>query len=968
MTPMRITCILFSLLICLTVTAQKKKKTSLPQPTAAQQRLEGYQQRQLLQDKSLVKNLEFRNVGPTIMSGRVVDIAVNPQDPTHFFVAYASGGLWETTNEGASFRPLFDNEIVMTIGDIAVDWKNDVIYIGTGENNSSRSSYSGFGLFVSKDHGKSWQHLGLEETHHIGRVILHPSNPAILWVASLGHLYSENAERGVFKTIDGGLTWKKTLYIDDKSGIVELIINPKNPDELLAASWEKERKAWNFQESGEGTGIFKSTDGGNNWKNISAGSSGFPDNIGSGRIGLAFAPSDPTIIYAVLDNQNRREEKEDDKNETALTKEILRPMDKQTFAGLQNDDINSFLDDQDFPEEFNALDLKKDIEDGKYSPIDLVTYLEDANSRLFDTPVKGAEMYKSENGGATWSKTHEGYIDAMVFSYGYYFGQVRVSALDPEMIYTMGVPLVRSNDGGKNWEITNMENVHADHHALWVNPTKKGHLINGNDGGINISYDNGDTWMKCNSTAVGQFYTVNVDMAEPYNVYGGLQDNGVWKGPSTYEYSYSWHEEGNYPYTRLMGGDGMYVAIDTRTNDLVYTGYQFGNYFRINTKTGDQKYITPKHKLGERPLRWNWNSPLILSKHNQDIVYFGSNKFHRSMNQGDIFETMSGDLTKGGKTGDVAYGTLTSIDESPIQFGLLYTGSDDGLVYLSKDAGQTWENISKGLPSDFWISRVVASAHKKSRVFVSLNGYRWDNFEALIYQSDDYGKTWKKISGSLPTEPVNVVKEDPDNEHILYVGTDHGTYVSLDKGTSFMCFGKSLPNVAVHDLVIHPRDKDLVIGTHGRSIYIADLTVLQQLPTDLNVDLKIYDLAEKTYNKNWGNNLGWHWNGPKEPEMSIPIFSSKGGIASMRIIQDEDILSQQEINLDAGLNFLEYDYSFDENKKDILEAETKEADNGKYYLPAGNYTVEIARKDGISSNNIFIVNPTKESPKRKGSE
>ncbi len=968
MTPMRITCILFSLLICLTVTAQKKKKASLPQPTAAQERLEGYQQRQLLQDKSLVKNLEFRNVGPTIMSGRVVDIAVNPQDPTHFFVAYASGGLWETNNEGASFRPLFDNEIVMTIGDIAVDWKNDVIYIGTGENNSSRSSYSGFGLFVSKDHGKSWQHLGLEETHHIGRVILHPSNPAILWVASLGHLYSENTERGVFKTIDGGLTWKKTLYIDDKSGIVELIINPKNPDELLAASWEKERKAWNFQESGEGTGIFKSTDGGNNWKNISAGSSGFPDNIGSGRIGLAFAPSDPTIIYAVLDNQNRRDEKEDNKNETALTKEILRPMDKQTFAGLQNDDINSFLDDQDFPEEFNALDLKKGIEDGKYSPIDLVTYLEDANSRLFDTPVKGAEMYKSENGGATWTKTHEGYIDAMIFSYGYYFGQVRVSALDPEMIYTMGVPLVRSNDGGKNWEITNMENVHADHHALWVNPTKKGHLINGNDGGINISYDNGDTWMKCNSTAVGQFYTVNVDMAEPYNVYGGLQDNGVWKGPSTYEYSYSWHEEGNYPYTRLTGGDGMYVAIDTRTNDLVYTGYQFGNYFRINTKTGDQKYITPKHKLGERPLRWNWNSPMILSKHNQDIVYFGSNKFHRSMNQGDIFETMSGDLTKGGKTGDVAYGTLTSIDESPIQFGLLYTGSDDGLVYLSKDAGQTWENISKGLPSDFWISRVVASAHQKSRVFVSLNGYRWDNFDALIYQSDDYGKTWKKISGSLPTEPVNVVKEDPDNEHILYVGTDHGTYVSLDKGTSFMCFGKSLPNVAVHDLVIHPRDKDLVIGTHGRSIYIADLTVLQQLPTDLNVDLKIYDLAEKTYNKNWGNNLGWHWNGPKEPEMSIPIFSSKGGIASMRIIQDEDILSQQEINLDAGLNFLEYDYSFDENKKDILEAETKEADNGKYYLPAGNYTVEIARKDGISSNNIFIINPTKESPKRKGSE
>ncbi|MEQ8548273.1 MAG: glycosyl hydrolase [Cyclobacteriaceae bacterium] len=964
---MRFTYLLFSLLVCLNLIAQKRKKATIPQSTSAQSRLEGYEQRKLLESNSLVKNLEFRNVGPTIMSGRVVDIEVNPQDPTHFFVAYASGGLWETKNEGASFTPLFDNEIVMTIGDIAVDWKNDYLYIGTGENNSSRSSYSGFGLFVSKDHGSSWQHLGLEETHHIGRVLIHPKNANTIWVASLGHLYSENEERGVFKSTDGGKTWTKTLYVDNKSGIVELILNPQNPDELIAASWEKDRKAWNFQESGAGSGIFKSTDGGNTWKNISQGENGFPDDLGTGRIGLAYAPSSPNIVYAILDNQSRRET-EEKTEQSSLTKDALRSMDSQKFAALKNDEINAFLDNEGFPRDFNAVDLKDGMLNGKYKPIDLVTYQEDANSLLFDTPVKGAEMYRSDNGGASWTKTHEGYIESLVFSYGYYFGQVRVSALDPDMVYTMGVPLIRSNDGGKTWEITSMENVHADHHALWVSSTKKGHLINGNDGGINISYDNGDTWVKCNSTAVGQFYTVNVDMAEPYNVYGGLQDNGVWKGPSNYEYSYSWYEEGKYPYERIMGGDGMYVAIDTRTNELVYTGYQFGNYYRINTKTGERKYITPKHQLGERPLRWNWNSPIILSKHNQDIIYFGSNKFHRSMNQGDDFEALSGDLTKGGKKGDVAYGTISTIDESPTRFGLIYTGSDDGLVHVSKDAGQTWDNISEGLPKDFWISRVVASAHKESRVYVSLNGYRWDNFEALIYQSDDYGKNWRKIGNNLPKEPVNVIKEDPENSQILYIGTDHGAYVSLDRGATFMSFGRSLPKVAVHDLVIHPREKDLIIGTHGRSIYIADVSLLQQLPSELSQSLKVYDIEENTYNKNWGNKPSWHWSGAREPNVGISIFSLMDNEATMQVMKDDLVLFEQKTTLDAGLNFIEYDYSFDADKNTTLSEPVEQAENEKYYLPAGEYQIKVLRKDGTSARGSLIINAPKESPKRKGSE
>lgn len=951
------------------LTAQKRKKSSTPAATAAADRWAGYQQRQQITDNSWVKNIPFRNVGPTIMSGRVVDLEVDPTDPTHFYVAYASGGLWETTNEGTSFTPLFDNEIVMTIGDIAVDWENGTIYLGSGENNSSRSSYSGYGLFKSADNGKTWEHLGLEETHHIGRVILHPSDPNTLWVASLGHLYSTNSERGVYKTTDGGKTWKKTLYVDDQSGIVELVINPSNPDELLAAAWEKDRKAWNFVEAGKGSGIYKSTDGGETWKNVSEGDSGFPDTEGMGRVGLAYAPSDPNIVYAVLDNQDRREK--EDEETYPVTRELLRNTTMDAFLALTDDDLNDFLDRERFPREYNAVDIKADAQAGKLKPQDLVTYLEDANSMLFDTPVKGAEVYKSTDGGLSWSKTHEDYIEALVYSYGYYFGQIRVDGQNPDILYTMGVPLVKSMDGGKTWETTSSQNVHADHHALWVNPNRSGHLINGNDGGVNISYDYGETWIKCNSTQVGQFYSIAYDMAEPYNVYGGLQDNGVWKGPSTYEHSYRWQEEGKYPYERLMGGDGMQVAIDTRTNELVYTGYQFGNYYRINTQTGDRQYITPSHKLGEEPLRWNWESPIMLSSHNQDIVYFGSNKFHRSMNQGDDFETLSGDLTKGGIKGDVSYGTLTSISESPLRFGLIYTGSDDGLVHVSKDAGQTWTNVSAGLPVDFWVGNVQASSHVEGRVYVSFNGYRWDNFEPMVYVSNDYGKSWSSISANLPKEPVNVIKEDLKDANILYVGTDHGAYVSLNMGKSYMAFSKDLPAVAIHDLAIHPRANDLILGSHGRSIFIADVTALQQLPAT-EAAVKVFRADGTTFSDRWGDK-GYYWGDPYEPSTTLEIFTRSSGTATLTITKDDLTLKEWTADVAAGLNYIDYDFTIAASAapelQQVLELEEdlEAKENGSYYLQSGDYTLTVMVGGASASETLSIKEP-RERPKRKGSK
>ncbi|MEL6945239.1 MAG: YCF48-related protein, partial [Bacteroidota bacterium] len=425
------------------------------------------------------------------------------------------------------------------------------------------------------------------------------------------------------------------------------ILDEKNPDVLYVATWERTRRSWDFVESGEGSGIYKSTDGGENWTQINTEKSGFPTGKGVGRIGLARTVEDGAeILYAILDNYDRRPKEEEKEEEEGLTKDDLREMSKADFLKLEKEEVAKFLKDNRFPKKYDAEAVTKMVMKDKIKPLALVEYLEDANSLLFDTPVIGAEVYRSEDGGKTWSRTHEKYLDAVYNSYGYYFGQIRIAPDDADKIYIMGVPVLRSDDAGKNWTSINQENVHSDHHALWVNPDRSGHLILGNDGGINISYDDGETWNKCNTPPVGQFYAVAVDEAKTYNIYGGLQDNGVWMGSSTYKASNAWQGNGQYPYKRIMGGDGMQVAVDTRDNATVYTGFQFGNYFRLNTKTGARKYITPKHELGERPLRWNWQTPVKISVHNQDIIYMGSNKLHRSFDQGESFEEISGDLTQ----------------------------------------------------------------------------------------------------------------------------------------------------------------------------------------------------------------------------------------------------------------------------------------------------------------------------------
>lgn len=807
-------------------------------PTPAAIRLKTVEQRSFSQAKSLVNDFSFRNIGPAVMSGRVTDLEVNPADPTEFYVAYATGGLWHTVNNGQSFRPVMDSLDILVIGDIAVNWsasqgKNHLIWVGTGEVNSSRSSYAGLGVYKSEDGGASWSYAGLPASHHIGKIQIHPGDPQTLWVAAMGGLYSSNRERGIFKTTDGGKTWKHSLAIDENTGVVDLDINPNNPDELYAAAWYRKRSAWNFEEGGPTSGIYKSIDGGESWEKISTEGSGFPTGDGVGRIGISVYPKNPSIVYAVLDNNDRRTNSSRSANaDTAYALKDFESINKEEFSNLDNKKLESFLRRNRFPAKYSAESVKEMVASGKVDPLAVHQYLYDANTALLSSPVIGCEVYRSDDGGKSWRKTNEKTLD-IYSSFGYYFGKIYVSPVNPDKVHVLGIYSLLSVDGGKTFAAIDKNNVHADHHALWINPNRDSHIINGNDGGLNISYDDGANWFKANSPAVGQYYAIQVDNAKPYRVYGGFQDNGTWVGPSTYRPDPRWLDVGDYPYKRLGGGDGMQVEVDSRDNNTVYLGSQFGFYNRRTVNGQSALSIRPRHELGEKPLRFNWQTPILLSQHNQDIFYYGSNRFHRSFNRGDSLVAISEDLSSGGKPGDVPFGTITSLSESPLRFGILYAGTDDGLVHISTDAGISWKKISDKLPQGLWVSRVIASAHQVGRVYLTLNGYRNDHFLPYVYRSDDFGESWVLIGKDLPFEPVNVIREDPKQQEILYVGTDGGVYVSIDSGNSFMIWNAGMPkSVPVHDLAIQKRENELVVGTHGRSLYVSKLDSVQLLVKD----------------------------------------------------------------------------------------------------------------------------------------
>jgi photosystem II stability/assembly factor-like uncharacterized protein len=610
-------------------------------------------------------------------------------------------------------------------------------------------------------------------------------------------------------------------------------------------------------------------------------------------------------------------------------------------------DLNKFLKNNGFPNKYDAIKVKELVKSDEISPKDLKSFLDDANTVMFETPIIGAEIYRSDDGGVSWAKKNSDYLGSLYNTYGYYFGRVHVSPVNKDHIYIYGVPILKSLDGGITYKSIDYDNLHADHHDLWINPNDPEHLINGNDGGVNMSYDGGENWMKLNQPNVGQFYSINVDNSKPYNVYGGLQDNGVWMAKSTSKESLRWHQSGHNNWTSVMGGDGMQIQIDKRDNNIIYTGYQFGSYFRIDNNLDKRYYIKPKHDLGENKLRFNWQTPILLSYHNQDILYFGSNKLHVSLNKGNDWSFNSKDLTKGLKKGNVPYGTLTTMDESIFKYGKIVVGSDDGLINLTTDGGNTWKMISEKLPQNLWVSRVVFSKHNKNRIYVSLNGYRYDDFNTYIFVTNDNGLSWKSIVGNMPLSPVNVIKEDPFYENLIYVGTDNGAYMSFDKGDSWDPFVSGLNKVAVHDIVIQSEKKDILLGTHGRSIYKTSLLDIYNYLDNISdsKDGIVFYIEDMNYCGRCGTKRN-SWDNYIDSKLKFTLFSEKNLTTSLKLYENDVKIYESKINLEAGFQEMELEtyYSkkaiksiYKNNKKSNLN-ETK---SGKYYFRKGQYKLKI---------------------------
>jgi photosystem II stability/assembly factor-like uncharacterized protein len=826
------------------------------------------------------------------MSGRVSDIAVASGDGSEFYVAYASGGLWHTINNGTSFTPLFDDELTITIGAVALHQKTQRLWVGTGEVNSSRSSYAGSGVYLSDDGGNTWEHRGLTETQHIGRIVLHPEDENIAWTAALGPLYSSNTSGGVYRTLNGGVDWSCVLSVeglDNRAGAVDLIIDPDDSNHLFASTWDRTRRAWNFIGNGDGSGIWETKDGGNTWVELSQ-LQGFPNSKMTGRIGIAWHPI-AKQLYAFVDNQTliRDSSIAPDSADVPYSAQQFLDMSAREFAALDTTKLAHFLEENGFPESDSAASVFKRIKNKELLPKALHDYLSDDNKALFETKIIGSEVYRLDlrgNQPFTWQKTHADPIEDVGYTYGYYFGLIAVDPNNAERIWIAGVPLIESIDGGATWKSLGASNAHVDHHHLWVNPNRTGHLINGNDGGINISWDGGEHWIKCNSPAVGQFYAIEVDNEDPYNIYGGLQDNGTWVGPSDYTPSSGWHQNGLYPWQLLSGGDGMQIEVDPRDANVIFTGSQFGWYNRIERKQSDFTSLHPQHQLGEAPFRWNWQTPIWLSRHQPDILYLASNRVHRSFNQGQDWETLSTDLTRGEREGNVPFGTITSLHESPLRFGQLAIGTDDGLIQISRDGGHAWNPIASPVPQNvnldqtLWVSEVLWSSHHKNRLYVALNGYRLDHFDSWIFMTENDGRTWSRLGAlDLPIEPVNALIESASHDGLLFAGTDGGVYASFDSGQNWGALHPDLPAVPVHDLVIQESDNELIIGTHGRSIWVLEMDVLlKHWKTDelwQNVmpnSFAIEAIPEVSFDEDWGER-GWAWSEPSDPTAHVDLFS-----------------------------------------------------------------------------------------------
>lgn len=904
---------LASMLLVKTVLAQDPPFAWRPGPTKLEERrtfhepavrgadmrirLDAYNQRLKMIESSPWKNIPWRNIGPEFQGGRVIDIESPAGRPEQLFVAFATGGLWLTTSEGNTWTPLFDNQSAFGIGDTAVSADGQTIWVGTGESNSQRTSYSGTGIFKSTDGGKTWANMGLPESHHIGRVVVDPKNPDVVWVAALGHLYSHNRERGVYKTTDGGKTWQLVKAIDEKTGAVDIAIDPRNPNVVYASFWERDRRAWNFLESGPGSGIWKTTDGGKTWSQLT----GLPKGVDMGRTAISIAPSRPDTLYAFMDNQGP-DEMADAQDEFTRSGQLtllrFRQVPFETFRALEKPMIVAFLR-RYLPRDTKFDDYAQEIKDGKVTANQLEAKMLEFNPNVFDRPQTLAQVWRSDDAGKTWRKTGERMGDHG----GYYWNKQTVHPLNHEELYTLGLLILRSRDGGKTWDEIGTRN-HVDHHAYYIDPRQPNRHWNGNDGGIYQSLDAGETWRHVNNLPVGQPTTLALDNKVPYNVYIGLQDNGTIKGPSTYRPGFSNPRS----WTSIGGGDGSWIAVDPRGDgDIVFIASQFGAHSGIDQVKNTRWSARAPGKPGQPPLRYNWISPLIISQHHPDIVYLGSQKLHRSFNHGRNWEDLSDDLTKNLPNGDVPFSTLTALAESPFKFGRIYIGADDGTVKTTPDGGVTWVDIATPAP-DRWVTRIVASKWDEATVYVTQNGYRQNEWTSYVWKSTNYGKSWTSLSAGLPAEAVNSIREDPVRKGLLYVATDMGVYASLDGGGKWFPYGAGMPHLPVHDIAIHPRDKELVAATHARSVFVVSVKLLQEITDEImGQDLHLYKVENLTGRERWGYERYQPYENvpPAEPSFEMTLWSKPSGDGVVKLVdKDGKTVIERKVGIDAGINFL----------------------------------------------------------------
>lgn len=670
---------------------------------------------------------QWEFAGPLNIGGRLTDVEMHPSDMETIYAAAASGGIFKSENNGESWIPIFDEALSLSVGDVAIAPSNPlVIYVGTGEANCGGGSqtYDGIGIYKSSDGGNSWIHCGLESSRNIGRMVIHPEHADIVYVAAMGNLFSNNSERGIYKTMDGGLTWQNVLFVSDSTGGIDLAIHPENPDTVYAAMWERIRRPNRRSYGGITCGIYRTYDGGLNWTELTNGLPSPGNNIG--RIGIDISQSSPANLYAIY--------------------------------------------------------------------ADKTGYFEG--------------VYKTSNGGDSWTQTNDGSLSDCFASFGWWFGRISVDPVDPNIAFVIGFDLYKTSNGGNSWSNVSSPEVHVDHHGLYIHPLNHNYIVNGNDGGLYTSTNGGNSWTWVNNLPITQFYTCEVDRQHPERLYGGTQDNGT--NRTLTGNTSDWQS--------IYWGDGFYVLVDPVNNNYVYAEYQYGNFAK--STNGGNSINTAMNGISSSD-RKNWCTPVVFDPTNPEILYYGANRLYKSTNRASNWEAVSTDLTNGPGL-NLVFGTISTISVSPVNPEIIYVGTDDGNVWVSAMNGMGWEYLSLNLP-DRWVTRVAADPVDENTAYVTFSGYRWDEYLPHIFRTIDKGQNWEDISGNLPEVPVNDVIVDPEDNNRLYIATDAGVFKTNDLGINWEMQGSNLPNVPINDLTLHSESRTLIAATFGRSIYTYDL-------------------------------------------------------------------------------------------------------------------------------------------------